>query len=107
MDCSNPLVPTATAIYAALNARPVSDAAKRLIDHLTDLIEEHERHSGARQRGRKNTRWPFGSVSPASSQSPAEKKSSDSKGLHSSPSAPSMGSKADQRRLTVKALGSE
>src|SRR3982751_6897459 len=39
-------------------------------------------------------------------QSPAEKKSNDSKGLHSSPSAASMDSKADQRRLTVKALGS-
>src|SRR3954464_16029865 len=39
-------------------------------------------------------------------ESPAEKKSSDSKGLHSSPSAVSMDSKADQRRLTVKALGS-
>src|SRR4051812_11221487 len=40
-------------------------------------------------------------------QSPAEKKSNDSKGLHSSPSAASRGSKAGQRRLTVKALGSE
>jgi hypothetical protein len=40
-------------------------------------------------------------------QSPAEKKSNDSKGLHSSPSAASRDSKADQRRLTVKALGSE
>src|SRR3954452_22836881 len=39
-------------------------------------------------------------------ESPAEKKSNDSKGLHSSPSAASMDSKADQRRLTVKALGS-
>src|SRR3954470_6136733 len=39
-------------------------------------------------------------------ESPAEKKSNDSKGLHSSPSAASRGSKADQRRLTVKALGS-
>src|SRR3954471_8295764 len=38
--------------------------------------------------------------------SPAEKKSNDSKGLHSSPSAASRDSKADQRRLTVKALGS-
>src|SRR3954463_8735027 len=36
--------------------------------------------------------------------SPAEKKSNDSKGLHSSPSATSMDSKADQRWLTVKAL---
>src|SRR4051794_13487768 len=41
------------------------------------------------------------------SKSPAEKKSNDSKGLHSSPSAKSMDSKADQRWLTVKALGSE
>src|SRR3954465_15483112 len=41
-----------------------------------------------------------------SSKSPAEKKSNDSKGLHSSPSAASRDSKADQRRLTVKALGS-
>ena len=39
--------------------------------------------------------------------SPAEKKSNDSKGLHPSLSAASMDSKADQRRLTVKALGSE
>src|SRR3954467_4439314 len=39
-------------------------------------------------------------------ESPAEKRSNDSKGLHSSPSAASMDSKADQRRLTVKALGS-
>src|SRR5215210_4010063 len=39
-------------------------------------------------------------------QSPAEKKSNDSKGLDSSLSAASMDSKADQRRLTVKALGS-
>ena len=40
-------------------------------------------------------------------QSPAEKKSRDSKGLHSSLSAASRDSKADQRRLTVKAVGSE
>src|SRR3954466_1359766 len=45
-------------------------------------------------------------VTSARTQSPAEKKSNDSKGLHSSPSAASMDSKADQRRLTVKALGS-
>src|SRR4051795_9526786 len=42
---------------------------------------------------------------PTACQSPAEKKSNDRKGLHSSPSAASMDSKADQRRLTVKALG--
>src|SRR4051794_30789449 len=41
---------------------------------------------------------------PTGNQSPAEKKSNDSKGLHFSPSAASRDSKADQRRLTVKRL---
>src|SRR4051794_12172245 len=55
MGCSNPLIPSANAIYAPLNARPVSDAAKGLVDHLTNLIEEHERQNGTRQRERKST----------------------------------------------------